>query len=141
MLDSSNKPEQPHNDFDCHQHLENICKKTKITVAPYADIAYPIGWQGLMEKFIDSMASISCTIERVTQEYGYFDMQLMTRTLANEARILSKMSNYRRQFQETCHRCGGSTFCRPEAGWRQTCKTCMKTAGQKGLTGTWLDKF
>lgn len=141
MLDSSSQQEPPESAFDPHQHFVGICKKTKVSISPYSEIVYPSGWQGLMEKFVRSIALMSCTIETITQEYGYLDMRFTAKTLANEAKVLRNISQYRRLSHETCLVCGGYTSYRPEAGWRQVCKTCLKTAGRKGLTGTWLDKY
>src|SRR3546814_16975910 len=75
------------------------------TLCPYTTL-FRSGWQRLMEKFIESIAPMSCKIEKITLKYGYLDMKFTTKTLADEARIWRQLSHYRREFFEVCHLCG-----------------------------------
>lgn len=142
MWDSSEQSTSVSEDgFDSLAHFHDICKNTKIRISPFCEALYPAGWQELMDNFVVSISSMHCTIQKITLVYDYLEIVFTTRRLSDEARIWRAINECRKNTYIVCHVCGSSTMFRKSAGCHQFCIHCSKSAGTRGTTGTWLDKY
>lgn len=129
------------NAFDTLGHFKEVIEGTKVTLTPFSEIFYPEGWKELIEDFVTSISEINSTINKITQGYGFLDITFSTKQLSNEARIWRAISDCRKNSYLVCHVCGSSVSNRNSKGCYQLCSDCHNSAGTKGLTGTWLDRY
>lgn len=147
MLDSYDLVKQDENvPFNADNHLKSLvqdCQSTPLVqLSVFAYTSYPVGWSSLMEEFMLSIKNFEVEICEVNDERGQLEIKFQMIKKKGEVFVWRAVEKAKIISRHVCTECSDNfNDARRLRHFGNKCEECFKKAGNKGSTGTWLDKY